>query len=462
MTRSKSDSSAKAPSRAERARAQLAGYQRSSYAVWEVTLGCNLACSHCGSRAGSARTGELDTPEAKEMIAQLAAGGIGEVTLIGGEPLLRPDLPELIRAINDHGMLCSVLTGGYGVSREKVRRLRDAGVAFISVSIDGLEASHDKLRGREGSWRQCFLTFEQAAAVGLPYGCNTQLNRISAPQLPQLYELIHAAGVTGWQVQMTAPMGNAADCADILLQPAELCDFYPMLGRVAERAHRDGVRFAPGDNVGYYGPYESILRGGEPGFWMGCQAGLALVGVEADGTIKPCSSLPRDEHTGGNIRDASLGEIIATDTMGMNLGGGTPAAIAHLWGFCAGCEYAELCRGGCSWTAHVFFGKRGNNPYCHHRAIENRKRGLRERVVPQQAASGQPFDHGLFELVLEPLDAPWPVGDDLHFTADQVIWPQGFDESPMRRPEVATEVPHSPGGCHASASTSEGAQQGDT
>ena len=77
-------------------------------------------------------------------------------------------------------------------------------------------------------------------------------------------------------------------------------------------------------------------------------------------------------------------------------------ATEHMWGFCKGCYYADVCRGGCSWTAHVFYGKRGNNPYCHHRALEQQAQGKRERLVQVAPAPGEPFDHGLFEIVEEP------------------------------------------------------------
>jgi hypothetical protein len=80
----------------------------------------------------------------------------------------------------------------------------------------------------------------------------------------------------------------------------------------------------------------------------------------------------------------------------------------ELWGFCKTCYYADDCRAGCTWTSHVFFGKPGNNPYCHHRALEHARLGLRERLVQVEAAPGTPFDHGRFDLVVEALDAQTP------------------------------------------------------
>lgn len=408
-------------------------YYRKSYAVWEITLKCNLACSHCGSRAGNARTKELSTEEALDLVRQLAEVGIKEVTLIGGEAFLRPDWLEIAGAITDAGMLCGMTTGGYGITLETAQKMKLAGIRTVSVSIDGLEETHDRLRGRKGAWKYAFKTMSHLREVGITFGCNTQINRLSAPEFPRIYECIRDAGARAWQVQLTVPMGNAADNADILLQPYELLDIYPMLARVVSRAYKEGVQVQAGNNIGYYGPYERLLRGRgkehEFSFWQGCGAGLSTLGIEADGAIKGCPSLPTTAYTGGNIRDRSVHDIIANSSeLRMNLGAGTPEGVQHLWGFCQTCEYAELCRGGCSWTAHVFFDRRGNNPYCHHRALVQAKRGLRERVVPKVKAGGLPFDNGEFELVVEPIDAPWPEDDALHFRSESVQWSESWQD----------------------------------
>jgi len=106
----------------------------------------------------------------------------------------------------------------------------------------------------------------------------------------------------------------------------------------------------------------------------------------------------------------------------MNAGQGTPVAWEHLWGFCQSCDYAQLCRGGCSWTAHVFFGKRGNNPYCHHRALVRDREGTRERLVLETRAAGEPFDHGVFRVIEERADAAWPEDDALRFRPERIQW----------------------------------------
>ncbi|WP_101832817.1 radical SAM/SPASM domain-containing protein [Frankia canadensis] len=384
---------------------------RRTYAVWELTLACNLACGHCGSRAGTRRPAELTTAQALDLVAQLDHAGIDEVTLIGGEAYLRRDWLVIAAEITRRGMTCTVTTGGYRMSAATARGMRDAGIERCSVSVDGMPATHDRLRGRRGSWDSCLRTIGRLADAGVTATCNSQINRLTTPEFPDLYGALRAAGIAAWQWQLTVPMGNAADNWEILLQPVELLDVFPLLAGIARRAAADGIRVHAGNNVGYYGPYERLLRSPEgAAFWAGCQAGLSTLGIEADGTIKGCPSLPTEAYAGGDIREHTLADLLRdAPALALNAGAGSATAADGTWGFCRTCEFADVCRGGCTWTAHTFFGRPGNNPYCHHRALEHRRRGVRERLVPVAPAPGQPFDHGLFDVVVEPLTAAWPA-----------------------------------------------------
>ena len=356
---------------------------------------------HCGSRAGQARAEELSTDEALDVVRQLKEVGIDEVTLIGGEAFLRRDWLLIAAAISASGMVCTLTTGGFGIGAELARRMVAAGISQVSVSIDGLEATHDQLRGKPGSWKACLQSLRHLREAGMRIACNTQLNRLTAPELMDAYEVQRDAGMQAWQWQMTVPMGNAADRPEILFQPYELLEVFPMLARVKQRADAEGVFIAPGNNVGYYGPYDRLLRseGDQWHVWAGCQAGLHGLGLEADGTLKGCPSLPTQAYAGGNIRDRSIREMLL-EAPQLNIN--TEAGTDHLWGFCQTCEHADLCRGGCTWTAHVFFDRPGNNPYCHHRALKQAERGVRERLELRTRATGVPFDNGVFELIEEP------------------------------------------------------------
>ncbi|MEZ4374009.1 MAG: radical SAM protein [Polyangiaceae bacterium] len=376
---------------------------RPKYCVWEVTLRCDLACAHCGSRAGKARADELDTAECLDVVRQLAELGVREVSLIGGEVYLRDDWQLLVRAIREAGMTCGIVSGGRGFDRQRAEQARDAGVSGVSISVDGLEAAHDQLRALRGSYRAAMSALEQLEACGVRHAANTQINRLSQGDLPELLERLIERGIYGWQPQITVAMGRAADHPEILLQPYELLEVMPTLASLSERCGATGVRFAPGNNVGYFGPHESTLRRhSSKGHCQSCTAGRLTLGIEANGDVKGCPSLPSADYVGGNLRRASLQAIWEG---AKSLRFTRDRDTTELWGFCKDCYYSAECLAGCSWTSHVLFGKRGNNPYCHHRALELKDRGVRERLVRGVSAPGTPFDFGEFELIEE----PWPT-----------------------------------------------------
>ena len=374
---------------------------RPIYAVWEVTLQCDLACRHCGSRAGHARTDELSTAECLDLVRQMAELGVMEVTLIGGEAYLRDDWTEIIREIRRRGMSTTMTSGGRGITAEKARAAKEAGLESVSISIDGNEATHDRLRGVKGSYQSAFQAMDLMRAAGVKVSTNTQINRLTLPELPELLEALAAHGGHSWQLQLTVPMGRAADEPEVLFQPYDMLELFPLLGDLKKRADELRVRIWPGNNIGYFGPYESVLKGNMPrGHMASCGAGRSTLGIEADGAIKGCPSLPTEAWTGGNIRDNSLKDIWERSAP---LRYTRDRTVEDLWGYCRTCYYADECRAGCTWTSFVFFGRAGNNPYCHHRALEMQRKGVREIVERTEMAPGTPFDHGKFEIREEPL-----------------------------------------------------------
>jgi radical SAM protein with 4Fe4S-binding SPASM domain len=376
---------------------------RPIYAFWEITLRCDLGCQHCGSRAGHARSDELTTKECLDVVEQLAELGVREVTLIGGEAYLRPDWLEIVGAIRRHDMQCTMTTGGRGITRERATDAAAAGLMSVSVSLDGLEATHDRLRALDGSYAAALRALAHLGEAGIPVSVNTQINRWTWRDLPALLDVLIERRAHGWQLALTVPMGRAADRPELLLQPYELLEVFPLLAGLQPRAEAAGVRIFPGNNVGYFGPYEELLRQRMPGQHAGsCGAGRSVLGLEADGTLKGCPSLHTNEWGAGSVRGHSLRELWERATP---LRYTRDRSVNDLWGYCRDCYYAAECMSGCTWMTTSLFGKPGNNPYCHHRALEMQRAGLRERVVLRQAAPGTPFDHGVFELIAEPLTA---------------------------------------------------------
>jgi radical SAM protein with 4Fe4S-binding SPASM domain len=388
-----------APARAEDQR------WRPIYAVWEITLRCDLACRHCGSRAGRSRPDELDTAEALDLVRQMAELGVKEVTVIGGEAYLRDDWLDIVRAVRERGMQCTMTTGGRGITAELARAAKEAGLQSVSVSVDGMRETHDALRGVKGSWDSAMEALGHLSAAGLPVSANTQVSRVGLYEIEELFDRLVEKKIHSWQVQLTVAMGRAADEPHLLLEPYQLLEVMPMLARIKPRADAAGVRIWPGNNLGYFGPYEAMLRGTLPrGHLSSCGAGRSTLGIEANGDIKGCPSLPTADYVGGNVREHELEEIW---DRAPPLRFTRDRTVDDLWGYCRDCYYNDVCRAGCSWTSHVLFGRPGNNPFCHHRSLEMLREGKRERIVRILPAEGKPFDHGLFDIVVE----DWPAGE---------------------------------------------------
>ena len=382
------------------------------YAVWEITLRCDHACSHCGSRAEFARTDELNTEQLLEVADQLIRIGTREVTLIGGEAYLRSDVYTLVEYLSTAGIYVAMQSGGLGLSKRRLRKLKEAGLKGIGISIDGPEHSHDELRSRIGSWEAGMKALRNAKELNFITTSNTQINQLTLPYLRETMEAVRQAGVRVWRTQITVPMGRAADRPEWLLQPYQVLELIDTLAElkieILQKAHDKGIppqkvmNITLGNNVGYYGPHEHLLRSA-PGIrakvWAGCQAGRFTLGIESDGKIKGCPSLPSAPYIGGNIRDLTLEQLWETPELRFV----RDRKEEELWGHCKTCYYASVCKAGCSFTTHCFFNKRGNNPFCYYRAQNLQNQGRREIVRQTQKAPGIPYDFGAFEIIEEPI-----------------------------------------------------------
>jgi radical SAM protein with 4Fe4S-binding SPASM domain len=332
----------------------------------------------------------------------MAALGVKEVSLIGGEAYLRDDWVRVIEELVKNGIGANLTTGGRGMTRERARAAYAAGLRDASVSLDGLEATHDRLRNVQGSFRAALDAMRHLREAGVTVNNNTQVNRLTLPDLPGLQELMIEQGSRAWQIQLTIPMGRAVDEPEVLLQPYDVLELFSLVPRLKARADEVGMLLWRGNSLGYFGPYESMLASYMPDqHGRGCGAGQTLMGIEADGTIKGCPSLPTSEWASGSVRDAKLLDIWER---GGPIRYTRDRTVEDLWGFCRTCYYADTCRAGCTWMGSTLLGKPGNNPFCHHRALEHQKLGKRERIERVQAAPGTPFDAGLFRLVVE----DWP------------------------------------------------------
>ena len=380
---------------------------RPIYAVWEITLACDLACRHCGSRAGHGSPRRADDRRSAR-----PRRPDGRPRRQGGHAHRRRGVPA--RRLARHrparsaarGMICTTTSGGRGLTPEIVAEAKAAG-------LHGGEHLDRRRRGdpRSPARRRRLVPLgdrgdARAPRAGLRVSCNTQINRLSMPHPRRASSRrSRPSGIKAWQIQLTVPMGRAADEPDILLQPYDLLELFPLLADAQEALRR--ARRAP-----LAGQQHRLLR---PVRVASCAATTtAATAARAARGARRSASRPTAPSrgarrcrptpwTGGNIRDASLKDIWERSEP---LRYTRDRTTRDLWGYCQTCYYAEECMSGCTWTSFVTLGKPGNNPYCHHRAIEMARAGKRERVVRVTPAPGEPFDHGIFEIVVE--DTPSP------------------------------------------------------
>jgi 12,18-didecarboxysiroheme deacetylase len=159
--------------------------------VWNMTRACNLKCLHCYARASaSSHEKELTTQEARIMMDDLAGFGAPVILFSGGEPLVRDDLVELAWYAVDHGMRAVISTNGTLLTKEKARELREVGLSYVGVSLDGLEEVNDRFRGKKGAFHSAMEGIRNCQEAGLKVGLRFTLNRMNVEEVPLIFDLL--------------------------------------------------------------------------------------------------------------------------------------------------------------------------------------------------------------------------------------------------------------------------------
>jgi 12,18-didecarboxysiroheme deacetylase len=164
--------------------------------VWNVTRSCNLRCVHCYAHARDQRfDNELGTEEGRLLIDDLAAFGVPVLLFSGGEPLLRPDLPELAAYAVQHGMRAVISTNGTLIDGAMARTLKEIGLSYVGISIDGTEAVNDRFRGVSGAYRKAMEGIRNCREAGIKVGLRFTINRFNAGEIPAIFDLLEAEQV---------------------------------------------------------------------------------------------------------------------------------------------------------------------------------------------------------------------------------------------------------------------------
>jgi radical SAM enzyme (rSAM/lipoprotein system) len=307
-----------------------------TYLFWECTRRCNLACLHCGSDC-SADAVVPDLPFEDFLRAILpikTAYPANRITVVitGGEPLLRPDLADCGRTLRKKGFRWGIVTNGYAYTEARHEELLSAGMGAITVSLDGLEASHAWLRGNERSFKNAVRALTLiSASTRLIYDVVTCVNRRNLAELPRLKALLISLHVRAWRLFTIAPIGRAAAESDTRLTAEEarrLMDFIA--------ASREDTRITVQFSCeAYTGAYEDKVRDG----YFFCRAGINIASILIDGSISACPNIDR-HFVQGNIYRDDFQDVWETRFKVMRDRGWTRT------GLCATCSAYKACEGG--------------------------------------------------------------------------------------------------------------------
>jgi 12,18-didecarboxysiroheme deacetylase len=159
--------------------------------VWNITRRCNLKCLHCYAHAKNIPfDNELTTMEGKKLIDDLAGFGVPVLLISGGEPLVRKDLPELAAYAVGKGMRAVISTNGTLITPQMAGTLKEIGLSYVGISLDGMEEINDRFRGVKGAFRSALKGIENCKKAGIKVGLRFTINKINVGEIPDLFKLI--------------------------------------------------------------------------------------------------------------------------------------------------------------------------------------------------------------------------------------------------------------------------------
>jgi len=159
--------------------------------VWNITRRCNLKCVHCYAHAKNIPfDNELSTTEGKNLIDDLAEFGVPVILFSGGEPLVRKDLPELADYAVKKGMRAVISTNGTLITPQTARTLKDIGLSYVGISLDGMEEINDRFRGVKGAFKSALEGIENCKKAGIKVGLRFTINKSNAGQIPEIFKLL--------------------------------------------------------------------------------------------------------------------------------------------------------------------------------------------------------------------------------------------------------------------------------
>jgi radical SAM protein with 4Fe4S-binding SPASM domain len=359
--------------------------------AWNVTRRCNLHCAHCYTDSFDRQyEGELTTEEAKAVIDDLADFGAPVVLFSGGEPLLRPDLPELVERAQARGIRSVISTNGTLLIHAVAQELKDLGVSYVGVSIDGPQPVHDRFRGMTGAFQEAMQGIRNCRDVGLRVGLRVTLTQFSYANLKDIFDIVDREDIPRVCFYHLAYAGRGDRIQKFDLSHDETRAAVDLIfARALDFARRGNTKDILTVDNHTDGVYLYLtVREIEPQRadevlqmlrWQGGnQSGIAV------GNIDPLGNVHADQfsgsHTFGNVRERPFSQIWSEES--------DPLLAAlrdrrgRVKGRCARCRYFDICNGNLRARPESYYGDFwAEDPACY---LSDAELG----IVPEEATAG--------------------------------------------------------------------------
>ena len=306
------------------------------YLMWECTLRCNLMCRHCGSDCRKDMA-QKDMPLADflQAIDQITPHVDPHRTMIvitGGEPLMRADLERCGRELYKREYPWGIVSNGFAMTKERLESLIASGLRSVTISLDGLQESHDAMRGHPDSFRRAFDAIKRLVEKEdeITFDVVTCVSAHTFSELPAVKEMLINAGVKRWRIFTIFPVGRASQFTDLQLPPEK---FKQLFDFIRETRREGRIKLSYGCE-GFLGSYETEVRD----HFFFCRAGITVGSILVDGSISACPSI-RANFTQGNIYNDHFMEVWNNRYQPFR---------NREWakkGECADCNYFRYCQG---------------------------------------------------------------------------------------------------------------------
>lgn len=335
--------------------APRAAGERKPIVVWNITRRCNLKCIHCYSDSDAREyAGELSWEQCQDVIDDLADFGVPAVLLSGGEPVIHPRFFDIAGYARSRGLRLTLSTNGTLIDSEKAARIKELGFSYVGISLDGIGATHDYFRGREGTFAKTLNAFKHCKAVGQKVGLRLTLSAHNVKEIDGILNFIEEQDIERVCFYHLVYSGRGADVVDVTHDDTRRA-MDKIIDRTAKWA-RDGrpreVLTVDQPADGAY-VYQRVLED-QPnraqevldllGWNGGAQhgSGRGIGNIDTQGYVHPDQFW--QSCVLGNVKGRRFSEIW-TDPDNLLLGD-LRERNKHLTGRCAECKYLPICGGG--------------------------------------------------------------------------------------------------------------------